>query len=355
MKMNKTLPTGLAILLILSLTGCGGGAAKKNAEAIEAGSEHASALVLADNGEFLAKLLRNNAKLVRLDPVKEIREYNGQPYTSTDIGISGSKYIPCDAFAIVGDAIVYTEYPGYFELPFELWRMDMQGGAKTLIAKNAKRFGVIFAGDRVIYEASNYPKEEDETSGLFCYDLKTSKNTKLLDRAYSVVSFDDDYVYFDDGYVGRVRWNGGQVEFLEGVIMPEGLYKVEGDYYYCYNDNTDQISRYKVTDGMLTGIEPIYGILWEIVDGWAYYVNEQMGLYKVNLTNGATVPLAEFKPFEKSENTLGIVVGGMTGTSIYLYFIVEEEDDYVIRWYKVPIDGGTMELIFEGGYRFETD
>jgi len=137
------------------------------------------------------------------------------------------------------------------------------------------------------------------------------------------------------------------------VKMPEYLYKVEVDYYYCYDYNTKQISRYKIIDGMLTSIEPIYGILWDIVDGWAYYVNEQMGLYKVNLTNSATVPLADFKPFEKPEHTLGVLIGGVTGKSIYLNFIVEDEDDYLMRWYKVPLNGGTMELLFEGNYRFD--
>jgi len=306
---------------------------------------------------FLTKMLRNNAKIVRLDPEKSIVVNNGKVYNSAYLEIPGSKRVSSSTgFAVTTDAIIYTEEPAYFEHPYELWCMDLQGNAKKLIVKNTTIFGICIAGDRVIYTTRNALDLDWETTGLYWYDLNTSKNTRLLEKknqyeSYSVISFDDDFLYYtidSASEVWRVRWNGTQEEVMLNVEIPEGFYKVENDYYYCikrdYENFTAEISRYAIDNSKQAVIYSVSVDMKEIVDGWAYFVNEK-GFHKINMANGSTILLADFTPFN---NITFNMLLGITGDGIYFNVMVEEEDVCTERWYKVPPDGGTMELLAEG-------
>ena len=350
--LHKTFLFSLVCATALMLSSCGGsGSKKQNVESVESVETVESTTAEQSDDDILAMLLKNSEKVVRL---KSVVNHGGQVYAGGYPEIPGGYWaVPgwkpvepnpdAEEMAIVGNTIIYNVNTRYAP---ELWRMDLKTGAKTLIANNIgyTRWSVCIAGDRIIYTTRD---DDFGQADIFWYDLKTSQITKLLDKDagkefHSVVSFDSDFVYYTPSYnsddVWRVRWNGTQAEAMKDVKMPENLYKVEGDYYYCFDYNTGQISRYKMNDGMLISIEPIYGILWDIVDGWAYYVNEQMGLYKVNLTNSATVQLAA----TLKENWDFDYIIGIVGDDMYVKAskTVADNPCGTARIYKVSLQGG---------------
>ena len=361
MTTKRIVLTGLALLLIFTLAGCsGGGGKKQTVETIETAETvekiESPTTEEQKDDDILTKLLKNNAKIVRLDLTKRILAHNGQVYNSTNIEIPGSKPVPyCNAYAIIDNVVIYYSCQRGENARCELWRKDLRNEAETLILENVYISDVWIAGDRVIYAKKHYP-ENRETTGLFWYDLKTSKTTRLHKEMNQAVSFDNDFMYFSKNSVGdiwRVRWDGTQEELLQDVKMPKDLYKVEGDYYYCiktdYNTYTDEISRYAINGSKPAGVYPFDCFIIDVVDGWAYFKNKT-GLHKKNMANGKTVQLADFTPFENISFNL---IMGITRDSIYFEVVVEGEDGCFERWYKIPLKGGAMELISESECYFD--
>ena len=306
--MKKTVLTGLALLLVLELAGCSGGAAKKTADSGDMSSENSLALVENNKtDDILSKLLINSGKFIRL---QDIVEYGGQVYATKNLSpcIPGCNPVPgYGEFAIIGDVIIYEDKEG-FESPSELGRMDLQGNNRILIADDVSKGSVRIAGDRIVYLTRNF---DWETTGVFWYDLKTSKITRLLNEQDckefdSVVSFDDDFVYYKTDWnsdVSRVRWDGTKAEVLQGIKMPENLYKVEGEYYYClssdWDNSTAEISRYAINGGKPEGKYTISAKdIKHIVDGWAYFGNKT-GIHKINLNDGTIIKLADLPRSKK--------------------------------------------------------
>ena len=357
--LHKSILISFICATALVLSSCGGSGSKK--QNIENLKNVESTTVEQSNDDILTKLLKNSAKMLRLDPDKGIMEHNGQVYYSTYGEVSkipGSTILPYyDGFAIIDDAIIYYKCQGIENARCELGQKNLQNGAETLILEDIYICDVWIVGNKVIYAKKHYP-EDSKTTGLFWYDLKTSKSTRLHKEMNNVVSFDDDFVYFSENSVGdiwRVRWDGTQEEFLQDVKMPKDLYKVEGDYYYCmeifrdanYDDwrkATTTISKYAIADGKPVSDYTVYtwGLL-DIVDGWAFFTKNE-GLFKINTTNGTMVLLANLTSFENMSFKDLI---GVTRDNIYFEVMVNEEHDCFERRYKVPFDGGAMVLVEE--------
>jgi hypothetical protein len=334
----KTVFTGMALLLILSLVGCFGGGSNKNADGV------ASDLTENDSGDILAKLLTNHGKIVRL---KDVVEHNGKVYADSDISIPEWNAISdCSVFAIIGNTIVFNNI-GY---PLsEIGRMDLNGGNRIIFSDQDVTNACI-AGEKIIYETR---KIGWDFIGVFWYDMKTSKTTKLLDEKncnefHSVVSFDDDFLYYQTGWnsdVSRVGWDGTQAEVMKDVKMPEYLYQVKGEYYYCVESDwyysTTEINRYLITDGKPEGKYTIPAKkIAGIVDGWAYYGNNT-GVYKLNMSTGETVILANMPDFEMECSAYRLI--GIFGNSIYFVLNCYDDDYCFLKMYKVSLDRGTIE------------
>jgi len=337
----KTFFTGLAIMLILSLTGCGSGGAKQKSDV----AQQSEATPETDDN-ILAKLLRNHAKIVHL---KAIVEHDGQVYAPDHMCIPEWKpSINNCPFAVIGDK-VFLESGYGFEFPAaDLVLTDLQNSFERVIADNVSNISI--AGDRVIYYTRN---SDFDITGVLWYDVNTSKITKLLDgkdckEFYSVVSFDNDFVYYKTDYnsdVSRVRWNGTQTEVLQNVKMPDDLYKVETEYYYCEDSDWEKqittISRYAINDGKQEGVYTIpTDRLLDIVDGWAYFGNKT-GFHKMNMNTGATVKLADIAAFKKGSDINRLF--GIFGNNIYFTVVLWGEDYGEERLYKVPLNGGAAE------------
>jgi len=357
---NKTFFTGLALLLILTLAGCGGASTKKTDFVTQQHEDTPAA-----DEPILTKLLRNSAKVVRL---KYVVEHGGQVYAGGYPDIPGGYWdVPgwkpvepnpdAEQLAIVGNTIIYDVNTRYAP---ELWRMDLQTGAKTLIADNIgyTRWSVCIAGDRIIFTTRD---DDFSRADVFWYDLKTSQTTKLLDKEAgkefeSVVSFDNDFVYYSTSNdvwqsdLWRVRWDGTHAEVMKDVKMPENLYKVEGDYYYCmetimkaddgdWRNLTTKISQYTIDSEKPKGDYTVYAWgLEDLEDGWAYFNNKE-GIHKINMTNGATVKLAATL---KDDWDFRYIIG-IVGDDMYVKASKPFGDCYKARIYKVPLQGGAME------------
>ena len=307
-------------------------------------AEQSSAAV--GNDDILAKLLTNSTKFVHL---KTIVEHNGQIYAPDNMCIPEWKPLINNCpFAVIGDKVVLESGYG-FEFPAaDLVLTDLQNSYEKIIADNVSN--VIIAGNRVIYNTRN---PDFDVTGVFWYDINTSKITKLLDEKdckefYSVVSFDDDFVYYKTDFLGdvsRVRWNGTQAEVLQDEKIPKNLYKVENEYYYCEDNDWEKqistISRYAINSGKPEGVYTITndGLL-EVIDGWAYFGNKT-GFHKMNMSTGATVKLADIAAFKEGSKVNRLI--GIFGNSIYFTVVLWGEDYGDERLYKVPLNGGTVE------------
>ena len=357
MTTNKTIFTGLALLLILALAGCSGGGGKKKPEVASsenfsalAGNNESEGFTASGSDEISSKLLLNRAKIVFL---KSIVEHGGQVFTHewSHLHLPEWEIAPVyENFAFIGNAIFF-EYRIFIEIsqqPSELKRVDMQGDNETLIAESVKPGSVRVANDRIIYQTCN---DNWETTGLYWYNTKTSKITSLLDKKdemgwLTVESFDNDFVYYTtdrNSDVSRVRWNGTNAEVLQGVKMPKDLYKFEGDYYYCMDENSynapTEISRHSIKSGALEGAYTIAakGADIKIEDGWAYF-GDKTGFHKMNMYTGATVKLVDKAVLQKDWEFGSLE--GVFGDNIYFTII---EDVCVAMLFKVPLNGGKIE------------
>ena len=338
--------TGLTLLLILMFAG------------LSAISDNA---VSGQVKNILPKLLINSEKITTLNL---IAEHGGKVYAAGFLRIPGWNPVPgvsiyTGGFAIIGDSIIYKRPFGTGSFPAELYRSNLKGGAETVITRDIDSSGSVWAaGNRIIYAGlTEKPDYGPICSGVFWYDVKTSKITRLLggmseDEFFSLVSFDDDFVYYQkkpSKDVWRISWNGTKHEVLKGVIFPEDFHKVEGEYYYCslidYDTNKTKISRYSISDGKPKGAYTIDATsLIALKGGWAYFGNET-GIYKTNMNTGKKVKLADLPPNVRGW-FFGFLFGegAIIGDSIYFSAYYEEEDNSQnTRLYKVPIDGGKME------------
>jgi len=316
--------------------------------------------------DVIPKLLTGRGEIV---PLNHISEYRGQIYASGFLCIPGWNPVPgvntyTGGFAVVGDAVVYTRPQGSSPFPTELYRSDLNGGSETVIAGDVLSFGGVWAaGDRIIYvSVVETPDDELICNGVFWYDVNVSKSTRLLgklddDEFFSLISFDDDFVYYRTSQasdVRRVRWDGTQAEALRGVEFPfpDGFYKVEGEYYYfataSYHTVETELRRYSINSGKARGSYTIDTIL-AFKDGWAYY-GDATGIYKINMANGEKVKLADLAPNVITVNSgIGFGWNVIIGDSIYFsasYTDVDYEKDDVRNTglYKVPLNGGLMEF-----------
>jgi len=332
----KTFFTGLALLLILALTGCGGASVKKTDFT---GNDTPTA-----DEPMLTKMLRNHPKVVQL---KKIVEHGGQVYAVETRSIPEWNTVPdAERFAVVGNTIIFQSEK---DITQDLVRMDLNGGNRIII-EDSDVWEVCIAGDRIIYQIRD---KDLNVLGVFCYDLKTSKKTSLFDEKDSkeviqVYSFDDDFIYYRvwsdvKSHFSRVRWDGTQAEVLEEVEMRIWGYMVEGEYYYHYEDG--YIYRYSIFGG-----EPVDkcaystdNTMMDIVDGWVYYDKDRTTLLKTNISADETVKLVDL-----SELEIGCCIGRLIAFfDGNVYFTVEiYGEDYcpTHSLYKVPLHGGTMEF-----------
>ena len=337
----------IAAIMLLAAS-CGDTAPKSNAE--QSALPETATETPANN--LLPTLLRNRAKMTLLS---NIVESGGKVYTYFDENVPSEWiYTGQYKFAVVENTVIYTSSDG-FEYPTELHCSDLKGNNVKVINNDINQYYVWIYGNKVIYAAKNQSYEHNK---LFCYDVKTSKSTFLCETwAYNVVSCDNDYVYYKTDtptVVGRIRWDGTDEEYLEGVTFPENVYKVENEHYYCVTSDYDfetgtgttNVSVYSIENNQQEGKYTLnVNQLITIKEGFAYYGNKT-GIYGINLLTDQTIWLA----YIDTE-----LPGNLTGTGFavgyvyngYLYFDANYEDDGFVmaRLYKAPLIGGNMEYL----------
>ena len=329
----KTVFKGLALLLILTLAGCGGASKKQT----DSGAQQHEDTPAADE-TILTKMLRNHAKVLEL---KNVVEFGGQVYAVESRSIPGWKIVPdAERFAVVGNTIIFKSEKRWGPST-DLGLMDLNGGNRILI-EDSDVWEVYIAGDKIIY------KTRDKEHNVFCYDLKTSKKTRLLDEKGSkefttVYSFVDDFIYYRAwsdmiSYFARVRWDGTQAEVVEDVDMRIFGYTVKGEYYYYYEEG--YFCRYSIYDGELVD-KCAYSTDYErvgIVDEWIYF-KDRTTLLKTNISTGETVKLVDLSALE-IECCMGVPIAFSDGSVYFTVTIYGEEYCPTHRLYKVPIHGG---------------
>ena len=333
MKWSKLFRVGLVLLLALSL------------------SESATA---ADN---FSELLANSG---RLSTLNHITEHGGQVYASGFLCKPEWNPVPgvniyTGGFVLAGDVFVYTRSQGTGAFPTELYRSDVRGGGETVITGDADSSGGVWAiGGKVLYTSvAETPNYEYVYTGVFCYDVTTSKKTRLLgalsaEDFFSPVSFDDDFVYYrlrQSGDVRRIRWDGSGDEVMKGLQLPADVYTVEGQYYYCvstdYDEDKTKIHRYTTNGGSWAGVYTIDAAGLIAIQGGSAYFGNTEGIFKMDMDTGTTIRLAALVP--KVQGWC-FGTGTIIGNDLYLSACYDSgEDGANTRLYKVPLDGGKME------------
>ena len=299
-------------------------------------------------------LLRNSGKIV---PFSHVAEYKGAVYTSGFQCVPGWRPVtgvthPTGGFAVIGDVLIYYCHPGYTSpSPITLYRSDIQGGNVTKITDDLDNFGTVWAaGDRVIYSTIN---DDDVRTGVFQYDVKTAKSTRLLnemtyDVAFTLVTFDDEYAYYrlsTSDELWRIRWDGADAQRFEEVQFPDDLYKVEGDDYYFVSidddANTLAIQRFSITNENYSASCVLEALpVRALKDGWAYFFKGST-IYKVEVGSGKKVNLSNIPSnMPESQLTEWFIVG----ENLYIKARSFHKDNaFKVRIYKVPLSGGEME------------
>ena len=299
-------------------------------------------------------LLRNSGKIV---PFSHIAEHGGKVYASKFQCLSGWNPVPgvtqkTGGFAVVGNALIYYCHPGYTSpSPIELFRSDLNGGNVKKITNDLDNFGKIYAvGDNIIYSTTN---DDWVRTGVFCYNVKTAKNTRLLNEMpyeidFTLVSFDDEFVYYrlsTSDEIWRVRWDGTGNQTFKQVKFPADLHQVEGDDYYCVtvndNANTMSIHRYSISNENQKVSCTLEALpLRAIKDGWAYFFKGAT-IFKVDISSGKKVNLANL-PAKMPESQLSEWF--IVGNNLYIKARSRRKDNaFTVRLYKVPLSGGEME------------
>ena len=303
--------------------------------------------------ETLSTLLRNSGKII---PFSHVAESGGKVYASGFQCLPEWKPVagvthPTGGFAVIGDALIYYCHPGYTSpSPITLYRSDLQGNNVTEITDALDNFGNVWAaGDRVIYSTIN---DDDVRTGVFWYDVKTSKSTRLLKEMpyevnFTLVSFSDEFVYYrlsNSSDLWRVRWDGAGRESTS-IQFPDDVYKIEGDNYYRVSidkgANTIAIYRISISNENNRASCVLEALpLRAIKDEWAYFFKGST-IYKVDVNSGKRVNLANM-PSNMPESQL--VEWFIVGNSLYIKARSYHQDNaFKVRLYKVPMNGGNME------------
>ena len=304
--------------------------------------------------ETLSTLLRNSGKII---PFSHVAEHGGKVYASQFQCLPGWNPISgvtqkTGGFAVIGDALIYYCHPGYTSpSPITLNRSDLRGGNVTEITDALDNFGNVWAvGDRVIY--STMAEDDDVRTGVFWYDVKTSKSTRLLKEMpyevnFTLVSFSDEFVYYrlsNSSDLWRVRWDGAGRESTN-IQFPNDVYKIEGDNYYRVsidnNAKTMAILRLSISNENNRASCILEALpLRAIKDEWAYFFKGST-IYKVDVNSGKKVNLANI-PSNMPESQL--VEWFIVGNSLYIKARSYHQDNaFKVRLYKVPLSGGEME------------
>ena len=336
MRRSKLFSTGLVLLLTLTLAG----------SAVAA---------------IVSELLANSGRIVTLS---HIVEHGGQVYASGFLCKPGWNPVPgvdiyTGGFAVIGDAFIYKRPQGTGAFPTKLYRSGLQGGNETEIIDDIDSYGSVWvADDRIIYASmADTPNDGYVCTGVFWYDVSAATSTRLLqalssDDFFSLVSFDDKFVYYrlsPAGSLRRVHWNGSGDEAMDGMEFPVDLYKVEGKYYYCvsvdYSEDKTEVSRYSISNGNRASSYNIDAAgLLALKDGFAYFGN-QTGVFKMDMGTGKTVKLAALAPRVPGRN-FGFMFKGGVIVGDDLYFSTRYnggEGAANTRLYKMPLSGGQME------------
>gem|GEM_PF-651864 len=253
-------------------------------------------------------------------------------------------------FAVVDNELIYYCNPGYTSpSPITLYRSNLQGGNVKKITDALDNFGKVWAvGDRIIYSTIN---DDDERTGVFCYDAKTAKSTMLLNQVhyiinFTLVTFDDEHVYYrlsNSDELWRVGWDGTNREPAT-INIPDNLYSVEDDSYYCvsvdYATGAMPIHCYSISNENLKATcAPEAQAIFTIRDGWAY-LYEGSTIFKVNIDSGNKVNLANL-PSDMPESEL--VDWYVMTNMLYLNIRSHQKDNaFLLRLYKVPLSGGEV-------------
>ena len=318
---------------------------------------------------LLPKLLANHTKVASF---KYFMAHDGQLYIQFAAQNALEKNdwrnaVGFRGFTIIGNSLFYVQPNGNYGYKVALYRTDLQGDNETEIDADVSLNDIYVVGNKIIYANQTEITEEEYTcKGIYCYDVTSSKTTLLMNEKRSddigyfrPVSFDDDFVYYqsfsanDD--ICRIRWDGTDEERLFSVFWPEGLFQVDGHYYYCVSptwDNSDYdsaettVTGYSVQTGNKKAEYTVNAAgLIALKDGWAFFGNKN-GIFKLDLDDGRTMKMANFAPNEKV-NDPGVFGNCIIGNA--LYFTVADYDEYVTRFrlYKVPLNGGG-EMEYQG-------
>ena len=336
---SPTLAPVLLLTLTLTLMLCGSAAAETN----------------------FSGLVTNGGKITTL---KHIVQKGGQVYASGFLCKPEWTPVPgvniyTGGFAVMGDAFIFTRPQGTGGFPTELYRSDLRGGRETAIARDLDSDGGVWVvGTRIVYATLADTDTGYQRTGVFWYNVKESKSTRLLNAlsdedSFSLLSADNDHVYYrlnPTDAPRRVRWDGTGDEAVRGLEFPFGLYAVEGQHYYCasvdYSEDKTMLSRYSIEDGAMTGTYFIdAGGILALKDGFVYYGNKG-GLFKMDMNSGQTTLLAPLAPKMPAWGFGFLHGGGVSiGNDLYFSASYEGSDSANTRLYKVPLSGGTMEYL----------
>lgn len=299
----------------------------------------------------IQELIRNLAKIERFSSIKQ---YNGNVYSIESLALPEWMSISMpgalnNSIVIIDGSIFVAGGVEGSHVPYFLYRFDLHSGGITLIT-NYSIWNIYVVENKIIYSASY--DEYSEPFGMFSYDIATSNTIKLSDNYFTWLSYDDEFIYYHEGYEGnlwRVRWDGSQNEEVYDLEIPYDIFTIDGDYFYIrYLDifywKTVGISRYSINN--IKERENYYSIpedmnnFLTIYKGWAY-LGGDAGIYKMDMNNGELIKLADLSP----EIRYGLVyLIDIIDDDLFIGAHVEVEGEFEnTRMYKVSINGGEME------------
>lgn len=330
-------------------------------------------------GGFVAGLLANRQKIVRMD---QVTEYRGHVYAADYLCIPEwescieSNYI--GAFLIANDYIFHTSGNGTgaesAELSYRLLNGDGDDADTLIDYADNWGYRTCLMGDLLVYNKYDSLYEDLPPSGMYGFNVKTFKKTKLcnITDAFTpvAVSFDDECIYLvnrSDSSFWRVKNDGSKLEKvkeLDGLPQNElnrlaqcFSARVDGGYiynvvsgstknqYWFYDSGYIGINRIPINNLAEAKYYPLGNEKFDTVllmqDGWIYLCRDKT-IYKMNLGNGQLSKIADM-----DNDDMFFASGIFLSEDGYLYFCAYVDDmadtHSNTRMYRVNVNGGSVE------------
>lgn len=256
---------------------------------------------------FLVSLLTSGVYAYESDVHKFARVSGNENITFAvgyhdKVNIIDESPVETQGMCVYNNYIYYINgyYEGY-EGPYHIYRCNLDGSNKILIADNVSVYGETYIVDGVLYYTvceSNY-RYEKINGGIFKIDLNNLSWSRVVTDLYAeLICCDTNYVYYKVG---------------------ENFYRIDNDGSCCYsmdkNDIEVSLEYYKDGGGYFSDAGGVYSCNWD----------------KSEIKKLCSMPKSTFSTYVYNKTGGYVYYSFFSGSYLYLY--------------RVPVDGGKSEYI----------